>query len=315
MPRRPSSRESSHSIRELREFLDQFESKLNSENDLRTKVLAFIPVVNAVRDLGISLIPRELASASRDRILVYFQHYPQIIIHETEILVVAGISEWARRLRELRVEFGWKIVSGSIVRAMIEAGELEHKLGEQDLSVMRTNDYILLNSKQDQEAAYRWNIANEIRQKKIGVRDKILEYFLANVGKRISGEELVYLAKNTTEWARRVRELRTEYGWPIFTKQSGRPDLNVGEYVLEADRQSYVHDRKIPDEVRRIVLQRDSYSCTNCGWNHSEWNNADPRFLELHHLKKHVEGGINEESNLITLCNRCHDNVHAKEDR
>ena|GEM_PF-4707183 len=43
------------------------------------------------------------------------------------------------------------------------------------------------------DAAHRWRIANEIRKKKLGVRDKILEYMRRNVGKHITGEELRYI--------------------------------------------------------------------------------------------------------------------------
>ncbi|NCX93500.1 MAG: HNH endonuclease [Gammaproteobacteria bacterium] len=41
------------------------------------------------------------------------------------------------------------------------------------------------------------------------------------------------------------------------------------------------------------------------------WSKDDPRILELHHLKAHVEGGENIAKNLIVLCNRCHDDIHA----
>ncbi len=79
------------------------------------------------------------------------------------------------------------------------------------------------------------------------------------------------------------------------------------------DRQSHVHDRKIPDAVRRAVLQRDGYKCQmdGCGWHIDEYNRADPRILELHHKKHHAAGGENTAENLITLCNSCHDRVHA----
>ncbi len=56
--------------------------------------------------------------------------------------------------------------------------------------------------------------------------------------------------------------MRTEEGWPIVTKNTGRDDLPVGVYVLEEDRQAYVHDRKIPDPVRVAVLTRDHFRCT-----------------------------------------------------
>ena len=86
--------------------------------------------------------------------------------------------------------------------------------------------------------------------------------------------------------------------------------MDVGIYVLQADRQSPKHDRTIKDDVRREVLRRDNYSCTSCGWSHQEWNPSDPRHLECHHVKAHVEGGGNIQTNLITLCNVCHDKIH-----
>lgn len=42
------------------------------------------------------------------------------------------------------------------------------------------------------------------------------------------------------------------------------------------------------------------------------WNKDDPRHLEVHHLEHHVDGGGNDEDNLITVCNICHDAVHAE---
>ena len=135
----------------------------------------------------------------------------------------------------------------------------------------------------------------------------------ANVGHGVTNEELRYVANDKTEWARRVRELRTEFGWPVVTKTTGRPDLGIGVYVLQADRQSPEHDRQIPDDVRREVMRRDRHKCKKCGWSHGEWNPSDPRHLEIHHKQHHAQGGLNVEENLITLCTVCHDKVHRKD--
>ncbi len=226
------------------------------------------------------------------------------------MLVVSGIQEYARRVRELKVQFGWSIVSGVTARQMAE--ENEFPLPDVDVTSMGPSDYILLSIEQDRDAAHRWHLANEIRRENIAVRDKILKYLRKNVGQKVTGEELKYLAKDRSEWARRVRELRTEYGWPIVTQNTGRPDLEIGIYLLEADRQSPEHDRHIPDPIKRKVLRRDEYKCTICNWSHKEWNRSDPRHLELHHQMPHVKGGENTESNLVTLCTVCHDEIHRK---
>ena len=156
-------------------------------------------------------------------------------------------------------------------------------------------------------------LANYIRKEKTGVRKKLLRFFRKNVGYAVTGEELRYVANNKTEWARRVRELRTEQGWPIATCNTGRPDLGIGVYILELDRQSPAHDRSIPDLLRREVLVRDKYACTKCEWTHEKWNPSDPRHLELHHIKHHVKGGKNTEENLVTVCTPCHDDIHRRE--
>jgi hypothetical protein len=289
-------------------LIRNFEKELTS-GELREKVLALVPVFHSLRDLGKALIPSEYSTAARDRILYYFRAYQGIIINGDELLVVSGIQEYARRLRELRVQFGWAIASGVTINEMVQDGSEE--VPEQ-FNTMKPNEYVLLNGEQDREAAHRWNVANAIRKQGGAVRDKILAFLRANVGQSVTNEELRYVAGDKTEWARRVRELRTEHGWPIVTKTTGRPDLMVGAYVLQADRQSPEHDRKIPDEVRREVLKRDGYKCRECGWSFEEWNQADPRHLELHHVQHHVKGGENVKENLKTVCTICHDKLHKK---
>lgn len=295
--------------RKVEGLIRNFETELRS-GELRPKVLALVPIFHGLRDLGKALIPAEYASAARDRILYYFRKYPLTIIDGDELLVVSGIQEYARRVRELRVQFGWAIASGVTIKEMRE-DEDEEVPGE--LKAMRPSDYVLLNEEQDREAALRWNTANMIRKQRGSVRDKILSFLRANVGRGVTGEELRYVAGDKTEWARRVRELRTEFGWPVATKSTGRPDLGVGVYVLQADRQSPEHDRHIPDDVRREVLRRDGYRCRECNWSHDEWNPSDPRHLELHHVKHHARGGENVKENLSALCTVCHDKLHRKE--
>ncbi|NRB41817.1 MAG: HNH endonuclease [Pseudomonadales bacterium] len=309
---RRSKRYNSEDLRQsLITLLTDFEDKLKEDN-LREQVQSLIPANHQLRDLGSSLIREEDVESARDRILAYLRKYPTTLVHGDELMIVAGISEYARRIRELRKEMGWPILSGQALKDMIADGELYTSIANHKDA--KTDTYVLVEDRQDLEAAYRWNVANEIRKSDQGVKNKILEYFKKNVGKRITGDELKYLAKDRSEWPRRVRELRTEDGWPVMTRNTGMPELAIGVYVLTEDRQAKVHDRKIPDPVRIKVLTRDSFCCKKCSWDPEKRNISDTyrNFLELHHIEHHVSGGKNEVDNLITLCNVCHDDVHRE---
>lgn len=310
---RRSQRNNPESLRsDLVELLKSFKQKLK-EDDLRAQVQSLVPANHLLRDLGSSLIETDELDSARDRILAYFRKYPSTVLSSEELMVVAGISEYARRIRELRVEMGWPILTGHSLKDMASEDDELDSIGP--ISSFKKDSYVLIKDEQDREAAYRWKLANGIRKSKKSVKDKILEYFKANVGKEVTGEELMYLASGRSEWPRRVRELRAEEGWPVATRATGRPDLKVGLYILEEDRQAEVHDRKIPDPVRVKVLERDNYVCRMCGWSYETRREGDRlrSMLELHHIRHHAKGGKNEVDNLITLCNICHDDVHRGE--
>ena len=314
--RSPQSEDPALLLKKFHKLLQNFDQFLNEEDDVRKRVQKFVPLSSHLRHVGLSLLPYN-GRAARDRILRYLQLYPKQVVEGDELAVVGGISEWARRLRELRVQFGWEIASGVTIRQMAESEpealpDLIDML-HQDPLKLKPTQYILLSATEDRDAAHRWNVLNSIRKEKLSVKDKLLKFFLSNIGHQVTGEELRYLAKDASEWARRTRELRTEDGWAVVTRNTGRPELNVGVYMLEHDRQAEPHDRKISDDVRVQVLVRDSFSCTDCGWNEEQKRREDPRsFLELHHMLHHVKGGKNTADNLHTLCNICHDKVHRK---
>lgn len=317
MARRSKRRDDTLALaEELAQLLDGFRKRFD-DCDLRARVQSLVPAFHKLRDVGSSLIPFTDANSARERIIWYLKKYPKLVIDGDELMVISGIGEWARRVRELRVQFGWWIYSGVTLQEMAEDSPEEATLLMSELDIegttLRPDQYVLFREDEDRDAAHRWHIINSIRKKKASVQSKLLEYFSANVGKEISGEELRYLANERTEWPRRTRELRTEEGWPIATKMSGRVDLPVGVYVLEENRQAEPHDRKISDPIRVAVLKRDNFSCAVCGWNRSQLAPGDPRrFLELHHKKFHRDKGQNTEENLVTLCNVHHDEVHRK---
>lgn len=307
---RRSNRDTPEVLRKkLLQLIEAFELKLQDE-DLRSQVVALIPANHMLRDLGSSLIADGSTDSARGRILSYLLKYPKTILHGDELMIVAGISEYGRRIRELRVQYGWAIASGQAVAEMMdEDGVLSFTGGMESLT---TDSYVLLSDVQDLEGAHRWNVANDIRKGEGSAQSKILDFFRCNVGKEVTGEELRYVANGSTEWARRVRELRTEQGWPILTRVTGMPELPIGVYLLEADKQAAVHDRSIPDPVKVRALERDGFACRSCGWSRAT-SDASDRYrtqIELHHIQHHVDGGENTADNLVSLCNVCHDDVH-----
>lgn len=296
-------------------LLTQFETRL-LDGSLREQVMDLIPVAHTFRDLGGSLLPEGSGTAGKDRILAYLRAHVGQVVSTDELMVVAGIGDYARRVRELRTEEGWPILSGEGAKQIRADAVAEGEVDEAALPpVMGRDDYLLVEDRQDREAAHRWHVANSIRRDKKGsVKTKVLAYLRANVGQRVTGEELRYVANQKNEWPRRTRELRTEDGWPVVTRMSGDPTLPVGVYILAADVQAPPWDRKIREITRRQVMERDNWQCQweACGWSVAK-KDFDPRFLEVHHIQHHAHGGSNEAENLVTLCNLHHDQYHRDE--
>lgn len=163
-------------LNRLREIFRDFENL--GAVDVRTRVLALLPAYDSLQSLGKSLIPEGLQVSARQRLLKYFQLYPKVVIHEKELAVVAGISEWARRIRELRVQFGWKIITGITVRQIAAENELSWEF--ELPGALGPNDYCLIDIHQDRDAAHRWNVANDIRKDPAGAKEKILMYLRKN---------------------------------------------------------------------------------------------------------------------------------------
>ena len=130
MARRSQPNDEPESIRVgLVGLLTDFATELQGP-DLRGKVIALIPVLHKLRDLRSSLIPKTEASSARDGVIAYLIRYPRRVIVGDELMVVSGIGEWARRVRELRVQFGWWIYSGVTFQDMADDANVADDQGE-----------------------------------------------------------------------------------------------------------------------------------------------------------------------------------------
>lgn len=208
-----------------------------------------------------------------------------------ELAVVSGIQEWARRVRELRVEEGY---------------EIEEQAGR----------YCLRHSQPDGKTAAHWERLHAIRQMDSSARDRVLTLFTSHVGEVLTRDEIEYVSK-IKEGTRRLRELRDEFGWPIESHIED-PLLQPGQYRLvsaaEEDRTD-PRQRLYPENLRAEVFKRDDYTCHKCHRNHVRAQAAGDRrfYLEIHHRSAVAEeldalspDQLNHPENLVTYCHACH---------
>lgn len=142
-----------------------------------------------------------------------------------------------------------------------------------------------------------------------GARGKLRAHFLANIGRVMDSDELRAVADNQSEWARRVRELRTEEGYLILT-HNDRSELKPGQYLLETPKPQPAFERAISKETRAYVLDRNGFTCQMCGAVAGEPHPYDPtRKTRLHigHIIDKSKGGNDEPSNLRAICSVCNE--------
>lgn len=141
-----------------------------------------------------------------------------------------------------------------------------------------------------------------------GSRTKLREYFTSHVGLVLNSDTLRKIA-GTSEWARRVRELRNEEGMNIITHNDSSK-LKPGEYLLVDLKPLPAFERGISKEVRAFVLDRNGFTCQMCGAAAGESHPYDKgRKTRLHigHIIDKSMGGTDEPSNLRAICSICNE--------
>lgn len=148
-----------------------------------------------------------------------------------------------------------------------------------------------------------------MKAKRQGARAKLRQYFLENLGRILSAEELRVAAGGISEWARRIRELRTEEGFMILT-HNDRSELKPGQYLLENPKPQPAFERGISKETRALVLDRNGFTCQMCGAVAGEphpYDTARKTRLHIGHIVDKSQGGNDSPSNLRALCSVCNE--------
>ena len=293
----------------VHEAADHFRSASDSLAD----IAAMVEAGYAKRD-DLDLVIAEIAGTQRrhfgrrprapagegggQKILAFLKEHIGEVVYGEELAAISGIGEWARRVRELRIEYGYDIA---------ELGDSSYRLESGD---------------PDEERAARWRTLNRIRRMSGSASLRLRALFESFVGEVVTTSDLIYVSK-IPSGPRRARELRDEFGWPINTSVD-ELELGVGEYRLvstdPADRPD-PRQRIYRDNIRERVFKRDNYTCQVCGRNREKaLATGDTRFfLEVHHKRAVAEEldalssqELNKDGNLITYCHRDHTKETAK---
>lgn len=293
-PRIVRTQGSASELRRIAESLMELTETIDDPAATREELDEAIAEIYGVQRARFGPRPRaKRGDGARRKILNFLiAHVGEEVYGEQLQAVGGGIGEWARRVRELRGEDGY------------------------DITEIGASVYVLHSAEPDGERAAKWQLANSIRKRNGSAKSRVEAFLEATVGQAVTGEQLDYVAR-IKEGVRRARELRDEDGWPI-NSHIEEPDLGPGGYRLLStdpkDRRDTCQ-RLYPDDLRRRVFERDSYTCAVCGRDQARaMKEGDLRFyLEVHHktavadeLADLSSAERNRIENLVTLCHRDH---------
>ena len=147
--------------------------------------------------------------------------------------------------------------------------------------------------------------------KKLGSKQKILEYFMNNIGKVLESRDIQNASGGAVEWARRVRELRNEEGYQILSHKD-RADLKPNQYILETTARLPAFKRDVSKETRAYVLERNGYTCQMCGMAAGDIDPFNPERtvrLTIGHIIDKSKGGEDIPQNLRAVCTNCNEGL------
>ncbi len=187
--------------RRLIELLSDLPERLQ-HGSVGEQVCELVQIHHHLRDLGASIgatLAPDDAGSGRARIIAYLREQVGRIVHTDELMIVAAIGDYPRRIRELRAQHGWPIISGMAVRDLRLLGAQGEALRSAP-ATMAPEEYLLLEDRQDTAAPDRWKVAGEMREMGEAPIALVRRYFETFRGQRISAEELRYLVGNRSDW-------------------------------------------------------------------------------------------------------------------
>jgi len=219
----------------LVELLQDLPNRLR-KGDASEQVGEVVNIHHHLRDLGASIGARlapDDSDSGRARMIAYLRAQVGKIVHTDELMVVAGIGDYPRRIRELRTQAGWPIISGLAVqdmRAMTTVGHKKRQAHAAKPSSMVPEEYLLIEDIQDRDAVRRWILAGQLRKVDAPVETRVSMYFDQAAGCRVTAEELRCVADNTSGWTQALQTL-TAAGHSIVGADLSAAAVPVGIFV------------------------------------------------------------------------------------
>ncbi|KQR10435.1 hypothetical protein [Cellulomonas sp. Leaf334] len=229
-------------------------------------------------------------NGARPAILQYLVANLNEWVSGDELAAVSGIGEWARRVRELRVELGYEI--------------------EED-----RGNYRLLEVEPNHARRERWLTVTAVRDEDGEPVDRVRALFVRLLGEPVTADELNRVA-HSKEGARLARGLRELEQWPIEAPGDAS-DLHSGEHRLVSAHEAHRLDpsqRMFSEDLRGRVFRRDRFTCWSCGQDRARSHSspADPFYLVVRHLESSPNelatlsaGRLTDMTLLATSCSRC----------
>ena len=145
-------------------------------------------------------------------------------------------------------------------------------------------------------------------------KQRIKDFLLEHVGEVVTSAQLQEVAAPTVEWARRLRELRTQEGWDIRSHHDD-DTLRQDQYRLAAlpnEDAPHVPHPNISARLRAQVFNRDGFTCQICGraaGDDDELNPGRRVRLTAGHIVDEIHGGEATLMNLRAECTTCNEGV------
>lgn len=216
----------------LVEILQDLPHRLN-HGSVGEQVNELVRIHHQLRDLGASigaaLAPHD-AGSGRARLIAYLRHQVGRVVHTDELMIVAAIGDYPRRIRELRAKHGWPIISGLAVRDLRGLSSDPEAL-RRSPGGMAPDEYLLLEDRQDPEAIDRWAFIGSC----IGSRPPevlLREYFERFPDQRITAEELRILTDNKSDWTAAMQMLAAA-GARIDGYDLRAPGIPAGIFIFK----------------------------------------------------------------------------------